>query len=65
MPQENADVQQKRRELREHLMNGVSAGVELGVMDYPAWVAQIYRERTPYDRGLLLGVLLEELERGE
>lgn len=61
MPTENTHVRNRRKELRENLLKGVSAGVELTWRDYPDWVAQLYRERTPYERGLLAGVLLEEI----
>lgn len=59
-PPENHHVKSERANIRDRYAEGVSAGVELSCNALPAWIAQVYAERGPYERGLLLGVLLEE-----
>lgn len=61
MPAENHHVRAERAWIHERLTDGIKAGVLLQPRDYPEWVRVLYAERGPYERGLLAGVLLEEM----
>lgn len=57
---ENHHVRTERATRRENYAAGISAGVDANRNELPDWIAEIYRTRTAYHRGVLLGVLLEE-----
>ena len=58
---DNHSVAQAKQASAKSFRAGVNAGVE--ATEQPPWVREIYSRHPPSERGYLLGVLLEELDR--
>lgn len=59
-PAVNHAVATEMARLRDRYTEGINAGVELTDDMLPDWIRAFYRAHGAYERGLLLGVLLEE-----
>lgn len=62
---ENAGIQAELRTRRDRYAAGVNAGVEMQAQQWPEYVRQLMASSQPYERGVLLGVLLDEWHRME
>lgn len=62
-PPENHHVKSERAAMHARMVEGLNTGVDMPQHEIPPWIQRIYVAHGPYQRGLLLGVLLEEMER--